>query len=408
MPGLTTTPFQRIVEPFSVSGFRPLWVGAVLFALGAWTERVAVGWYVFDRTDSAFLTAIATAAHIAPGMILGPVAGAISDRRSRPHVLAVAGLLKAAALLAIAILIATPSPPLALIVLLVAASGAGNTLNLSSLHTLSGDLVGAERRARAISVVATGQRAVSAVGAISSGVVIGTFGATPSFLFAALALLLCAFAYRFVTDPAVRRSRAGASVLADAIEGIRVVSRIRMVAILLILTAVVEVFGFAFMALFPAVADRLLNVGATGLGGLTGAASVGGVIGTLLLAACADRARLGVVFLTVVVSFGILLALIGISHWYVLSVIVAVGIGCCAAMFDALQWIMLQAGVSDELRGRALGAWNVAIGFGWLGPLLLGAVADAVSVTAAFLLAGSVLVGTAAIAGVLSPRLRAA
>ena len=65
-------------------------------------------------------------------------------------------------------------------------------------------------------------------------------------------------------------------------------------------------------------------------------------------------------------------------------------------MFDALQWILLQAGVDDALRGRALGAWNVAIGFGWLGPLILGAIADAVSVTAAFAVAGTVLLATAA------------
>ena len=76
---------------------------------------------------------------------------------------------------------------------------------------------------------------------------------------------------------------------------------------------------------------------------------------------------------------------IGATPWYVVSLCAAAGIGCCAAMIDALEWIMLQQSVEDGLRGRVLGAWNVAIGFGWIvGPLTLGALADATSVTLAF------------------------
>jgi len=378
----------------------------VLFALSAWTERVAVGWYVFDATDSAFITAIATAAFVAPGLIVGPIAGVLSDRLSRPRVLATACLLKIAALVVIAVLVRNPGASLPLIVALFMVSGAGNSMNLSSLHTLSGDLVGAQRRARAISIVSTGQRGVAAIGALSSGVIISAFGPTPSFLMAAGALSLAAIAYNSITEPTVRQGRSGASFFADTIEGLRLVTRVRLIAILLGLTVVVEIFGFAFMALFPAVAERLLEVDATGLGALTGSASIGGVIGMLLLAAYADRVRLGVVFLLVIAVFGASMAAIGESEWFRVSLVLAAIIGACAAMFDALQWILLQAGVDDSLRGRALGAWNVAIGFGWLGPLLLGAIADAVSVTAAFALAGVVLMGTAALVTMTAPRLR--
>lgn len=397
----------RFAEPFSQPGFRRLWTGAVLFALGAWTERVAVGWYVFDVTDSAFITAMATAAFIAPGLLVGPVAGALSDRLPRPNVLAAACLLKSVSLVAIALLILDAEASLPLIIGLLLVSGVGNSMNLSSLHTLSGDLVGAPRRAKAIALVSTGQRAIAAAGALGSGAIISVFGATPSFLMAAVSLLLAAFFYRSLHEPAQRRLTSGVSFVADTIGGLRLVAKVPVIAILLSLTVVVEVFGFAHMALFPAVADRLLEVGATGLGALSGAASVGGVFGTLLLAAYSDRARLGVVFLVVVAVFGVLMGAIGVSTWFAVSLVVAAGIGCCAAMFDALQWILLQAGVDDSLRGRALGAWNVAIGFGWLGPLILGGVADAVSVTAAFGVAAAVLLVTAALATFATPRVRA-
>ena len=397
----------RIAELFAVPGYARLWTGAVLFALGAWTERVAIGWYVFDKTDSAFITAMATAAFIAPGLIVGPIAGTLSDRLPRPRILASAAALKAIVIFGIALLARNPDASLPVILLLLSVSGAGGSLNLSSLHTLSGDLVGASRRARAISVVSTGQRGISAVGALGAGALITAFGATPAFLLVVAAMAGSTLCYRSITEPAVRKTASAASFLGETVEGLRLVTRIPLIAVLLGLTVVVEVFGFAFNALFPAVADRLLHVGATGLGALAASASIGGVIGTLLLAVASDRGRLGVVFLVVIATFGLAMGGIGLSEWFVLSLVLAGVIGACAAMFDALQWILLQAGVDDALRGRALGAWNVAIGFGWIGPLLLGAIADAVSVTAAFAVAGVVLVGTAALVSVSAKELRA-
>jgi hypothetical protein len=69
---------------------------------------------------------------------------------------------------------------------------------------------------------------------------------------------------------------------------------------------------------------------------------------------------------------------------------------------------MLQASVEDRLRGRALGAWNMAIGFGWIGPLILGAVGDAFSIPTAYSIAGAILLGAAALSATAFPRLRAA
>ncbi|MEX2373901.1 MAG: MFS transporter, partial [Dehalococcoidia bacterium] len=127
---------------FEAPGFRAVFAGAVLFSLGQWTERVAIGWFVFDATDSAFLTAATTAAHAAPAIFVGPIAGAVSDRAPRPGVLGGASVLKAVAVLVIAALVATEGAAIGLVLALVALSGIGATFHLSSLHTLSGDLVG--------------------------------------------------------------------------------------------------------------------------------------------------------------------------------------------------------------------------------------------------------------------------
>ena len=56
---------------------------------------------------------------------------------------------------------------------------------------------------------------------------------------------------------------------------------------------------------------------------------------------------------------------------------------------------------------RALGGWNFAIGWGWLGPPGLGALADATSVPAALTVSGTLLVLFAFAALAASATLRA-
>ncbi len=399
---------SRAAAPFTIPDFRRIWLGAVCYSFGQWTERIAIGWFVFDLTDSAFMTAVAIAAQSAPNVVFGPIAGAVSDRYPRPRVLAASAVVKAIAITGVASLVAVDGVPLWMILVLVAVSGTGMTFSVAPLYTLSGDLVGAARRPNAIALVSTGQRAVAAIGALSGGVIVGMAGAAWGFVFAAAAFMLAALVYRSAREPAERVHVSQASFFSETFEGLRLVLRVPTVAVLIALMVVVEVFGFSYVALLPALSDRVLGVGAVGLGGLSGAAGVGSVVGVLFLAAYGDRLRHGLLFLGVFAAFGALLIALASSQTYVVSLGIAAGIGMCAALVDALEWIMLQASVDDRLRGRALGAWNMAIGFGWIGPLILGAVGDAASIPTAYSIAGAILLGGAALSAIAFPRLRAA
>lgn len=142
---LTMSPARRLAEPFEVSGFRRLWLGAVLTATALWMDRVAVGWYIFSVTDSAFLTSAAVSAQMGPGFFVGPVAGAISDRSSRQRILALAIGLRSCTIAARALLVYSGVTRIELVFALLALGGVGQAMQLSSQQTLSSDLVGADR-----------------------------------------------------------------------------------------------------------------------------------------------------------------------------------------------------------------------------------------------------------------------
>jgi len=385
-----------------------LWTAAVLFALGQWMERVAIGWFVLDVTGSVFLTAASVSARSAPAILLGPIAGAVSDRYPRGRVLAITASCNALVMLTVASLVFADHVSIVAILVLVAVSGCAGTFSLASLTAFAGDVVGPERRPNAISLMSVGQRAVGAAGALGGGVLIATIGPGLTFLLAAGPLAAAAMTYASIPTGHRTTARSSTSFLADVVGGLQAVLRIPIVALLLAMMVLVEIVGFSFQSLMPVVAEQVLNVGAAGLGGLVGATSVGSMLGTIVLAIVSDRGRQGMLLVGVFAVFGVMLAALGVSNIYAVSLLAACGVGAAAAMVDALEWILLQKHVPDHLRGRVLGAWGVAIGFGWVGPLILGAVADRAGTQVALVGAGMILVSAAGIIGARARSLRTA
>ena len=383
-----------IFASFEEPVFRTTWIGAVLFGLGVSMERLAIGWFVLDETGSILLAALSFAVRTVPNLVIGPIAGAVSDRWSRARVLAVAAVVRMVAVALMAVTVAVDVAVVPLLIALAAVSGSTNAFQITALQPLQADIVGRERLGNAISLTSLGQRSIGVAGALSGGVLIGWLGPAPALLVSvvplALAALLFARAHRKAARP-----RPDARFAAEVVEGLRLLVTTPMVRLLLGMMIVVEIFGFSYMGLLPAVADLVLSVGPEGLGVLTAGAAVGSMLGMLFLVAAADRLRRGLMLTGVFALFGALLLVLGNSTLFWLSLGAAAGIGAAAAMVDTLEWIMLQHAVPASLRGRAVGGWNFAIGWGWIGPITLGAVAEATNVSTALTVGGTVLLVSA-------------
>ena len=55
-----------VLSSFEEPEFRKVWFGAVLFGLGMWMERLAIGWFVLDELGSVFLAALSFAIRTVP------------------------------------------------------------------------------------------------------------------------------------------------------------------------------------------------------------------------------------------------------------------------------------------------------------------------------------------------------
>ncbi|HJM89965.1 MAG TPA: MFS transporter [Dehalococcoidia bacterium] len=395
-----------VLTSFSEPEFRKAWLGAVLFGLGMWMERLAIGWFVLDETGSVFLAALSFAIRTIPNLVLGPIGGAASDRLPRARILMATAIVRmaAAALMSAAVFFDVAGVPF--LMALVFITGGTIAFQNTALQPLQASIVGPERLGNAVTLTSLGQRSVGVVGALSGGVLIGWLGPAPTFLIGTVPLAGAALMFSRVRPPP-RRTNSESRFTSEVIEGLRMIWYTPMVRLLVGMMILVEILGFSYNGLLPAVAERVLEVGPERLGVLTAGVAIGSMLGMLLLVLAADRVRRGLMLIAVFATFGALLVVLGNSTIFWLSVVTVAGVGASAAMVDALEWIMLQDSVPDELRGRALGGWNFAIGWGWIGPLTLGAIADATGVPTALTLSGVGLVVSSAVALVLAKRLRA-
>jgi MFS family permease len=296
------------------------------------------------------------------------------------------------------------------VLLLVGASGTVRTFETPAVQTLISDLVPPGDRGHATGLYSVGVRVVGVVGTLTGGVIIDLVGPAPVFLAPAVLALIGAAIIGSLPAPA--SASVGASgvrgIWTDTVSGFRALAALPVVAALIGLTLFVEIFGFAYLSLLPAIAERALEVDAAGLGALSAAAALGGVVGALAVSAAGDASYRGRLLLGVSFGLGAGIAALGTTHAFGLALALCVVIGATSSMFDALQWVLLQASVPDELRGRVIGAWVWAIGFGWAGHLGLGALGDVAGIEAAVVAAGVAVLAVACVATVTAARLRPA
>lgn len=399
--------YPRAVDPFRVPAFRRVWAAATVFSAGMWMERVAVGWFVLDSTGSVLLTALVWSVRMVPNIVLGPVAGAISDRVPRARVLALAAALKATVLATLGALVITDLDSVVVLFALVAISGASMSFQISSLQALAAETAQPDRLASAVGLTAFGQRFAGAIGALGGGALIGWIGAGGTFLLAVVPVALAALLYARIAPGRDRRIPTQ-PLLEDVAAGLRMLVTVRLVTVLLALMVAVEILGFSYNSLLPVIAEQVLEVGPGGLGTLVSAAAVGSLGGTLALTLMAEMRRKGLLLGGVMCMFGLLLIALAAADALLVAIAVVAAIGAMAAMVDALEWILLQSAVPAEMRGRVLGGWNLAIGAGLIGPIVLGLVADVAGVRWAIGASGALLAVTAVVSVLAVPRLRQA
>lgn len=391
---------------FVNADFRRLFAASACNQFGMSGEQVILGLLVFRITQSSAWVGVLLALYYLPLFIAGPLSGVVSDwldrrRLLRGYELAIAGVL---ALFAVAVAIGLT----ALWLLLSAAVIAGT---LRALHqpvrmSLAYDLVGGEQIVASLGLLNIGARLGQLAGALIAGSLAERFGSPLALASLALAHGAAFFLLSQLRSSGVAAPVSRAPLRQNLREYGQQLRHNRVLLMLIVITATVEVFGFSFSTALPELAESRFNLGAEGLGMMFAARAVGGIAAGLALAATNGLQRRGMIFLMVIYAFGGGLMLLSAANQFALALVALVVVAFLATASDVLTQSMLQLCVSNELRGRAMGAWALAIGTAPLGHLEMGALAVTVGVANALAINGAALVAVGLLVTLAAPRLR--
>jgi MFS transporter, DHA1 family, staphyloferrin A biosynthesis exporter len=371
-------------------------------------ETVVLGWLTLELTNSPFLVGVAMGTRMLPLFFVGVLAGALADRfpRHRLLMLTSGGQALTAATLGMVTWLGVVS--LGHVLVLTFCAGVLRGVEHAARQSYTHDVVGPASLMNGLAILGVAMRSGWLLGSLGVGAVIAQAGSGVAYFTVALGFLGGALALLPASTPPPTGAADAGSLWRSAMEFLVAVRRDRTLLVLMMLTAGAEVLGFAHQALLPSLARDVLDIGPEGLGALNGARAVGGILG---LAAAARRGAAGggALFVAVLVSFGAGLIVLGaaphvVGFVGVLAVVTVVN--AAGALADLLAQSLLQLSVPLHLRGRAGGAWVVAIGLAPLGQLQMGALASLFGVSIALGASGLALATLAGATVLLFPRLK--
>ena len=371
-------------------------------------EIVVLGWLALELTDSPFLVGAAMGCRALPLAFVGVPAGVLADRVPRHHLLVATGLGQALTAGLMGALTLLGVVTLGQLMLLTFAAGTLRGIEHAARQSYAHDVVGAASLVNGLAVLGVAMRAGWLLGSLGVGALIAHLGSGPAYLAVAAAYLTGGLALLPARAPAPLAAGAPDSLWRGVTGFFTAVRDDPTLLVLMMLTAGAEVLGFAHQALLPSLSRDVLHTGPEGLGVMNAARAVGGIL-ALVASTRGFSHGSGAVFVVVLLAFGGSVIALGAAPYLVGFagvVVVVVMANAAGALADLLAQSLLQLSVPHHLRGRAGGAWVVAIGFAPLGQIQIGALASLFGVSAALGASGLVLVALAGVTALAYPRLR--
>jgi MFS family permease len=341
--------------------FRLFFLGRFVSTMGSQMVNVAIGWDLYLRTHSALALGFIGLAQMVPLVSLALPAGFIADRVNRKAVMMAAQGLVALCALGLALLAYTRGA-LPLVYLCLFGMGVSQIFNDSASSTMVPTTVPPELFENAATWNSSAWQLASVVGPALGGFVIAWQNGSAALVYVLDVAAVVAYIVllALVRGRPVARSRAAPSLRAMA-AGVGYVRRTQVILAAITLDMFAVLLGGA-TTLLPIYATDILHVGATGLGWLRAAPSIGAVSMALCLAFRPPFKRAGRVLLLAVAAFGLATIVFGVSRNFWLSLAMLALLGAMDNVSVVVRATLLLLRVPDELRGRIAAINSIFVG----------------------------------------------
>jgi sugar phosphate permease len=171
----------------------------------------------------------------------------------------------------------------------------------------------------------------------------------------------------------------GANALNDIKEGLKYVRHEIVIILILANVFMASMFAMPYMQLLPIFTEDILKVGASGLGILSSASGVSGIVASLVLASLPNKKRGLMLILTLVIT-GCTLTLFSFSSSWPLSLVMMVIIGSQNTLGLTLSIALIQHYADPAYQGRVISIHNMQMGVSSFGTFVAGMLAESIGV----------------------------
>ena len=368
------------VRPWSsllIRDYRLLWLASVFSSLAGQIRNVSTLYQVYDISGSAFKLGLTGFLETLPFIIFGLFAGAVADAFDRKKLLVATIALQIVPNLLLGLLTLTGAIQVWHIYTLGLLGAFVEVFNWPARAALIPRLVPPVSMMNAMVVntmiLQTSFLVGPAIGGFlidQSGLAMAYFASTLLFVPALIALFSIKASGRIEGE----RRRVN---LRSIVEGIEFMWIQRIILSLFLLDFGVTLVGF-YRPILPIFAADVFKTGASGLGLLYAAPSVGSLLGTMALLMAGDVKRKGVLVVVAALFFAGALALLGVSQWFWMAVGAVMLLGFTDSLSVAIRRTVVQLLAPNEMLGRAASLITVfAQMTNGLGALLAGLAAEA-------------------------------
>ena len=343
--------------------FRLYIFGQSISLIGSWMQSTAQAWLVYELTRSSFWLGMIGFLGSMPLMLLSVFTGAVADRWPKRGLLVLTQVVAMLLAFIFAALVWENLITITWIGVLALGLGIVTAFEWPTRQAFVVELVGKDDLANGIALHSAVFNSARLLGPAIGGVLIALIGIAWCFFLNGISYLAVIAGLWMMRLPRRSFSSATTSSIKKSLgESFAYVRQTKAVLGLLILVALVTIFGWSFSVLLPVFAGEILKGDALTLGKLMSAMGTGALFSALAVAAIGNRiAPRRILFsgLTILVISVCCFAISKSLYWS-MGLLVVVGFGLITFYITANT--ALQRRVPDHLRGRAMGIYAVAFG----------------------------------------------
>ena len=336
--------------------FAFLWAGQTVSRFGDHLYRVALAWWVLEKTGSAAAMGTVLIFTSVPMLLFVLIGGVAVDRFPRAQVMFVSDLLRAAVVGITALLAFTNTLELWHILVASIVFGFVAAFFQPAYTAIIPDIVASEQRPSANSLTALSAQLTGILGPALGATIVALGGTASAFALDALSFLiaaLCILPMLRLQPPEQLNARAQANPIQEFRAGLRAVVTVPWLWLTILLLALMNLTQAGpYTVSLPFLVKESLGDEVQVLGWLYSAAAFGSVIAAIWLGRKTGFHRRGIVsYLGLVVS-GLATLVLGLAVPLPMLLLANVLIGASLNVFNLIWYNTLQEMVPNDLLGR--------------------------------------------------------